>query len=47
MPYLIRSVVSYGFYAFEMVIRFAAILGVVGISTIGQLLSVDYKPIEN
>ena len=42
MPYLFKSIISYGFYAFEMVIRFAAILGVVGIVTIGSLLN-DYK----
>ena len=43
MPYLFKSIISYGVYAFEMVIRFAAILGVVGIVTIGSLLSDTYK----
>ncbi|CAM9151541.1 ABC transporter permease [Mycoplasma marinum] len=43
-PHLIKSIVSYGVYAFEMVIRFAAILGVVGIATVGSLLSDKYKP---
>lgn len=38
-PYLTKRIVSYGFYSFEMVVRFAAILGVVGISTIGWLLN--------
>lgn len=38
-PYLVKRIVSYGFYSFEMVVRFAAILGVVGISTIGWLLN--------
>lgn len=41
-PYLIKRIVSYGFYSFEMVVRFAAILSIVGISTIGQLLADQY-----
>jgi len=44
MPYLFKSIISYGVYAFEMVIRFAAILGVVGIVTIGALLKDIYAP---
>lgn len=38
-PYLIRRIVSYGFYSFEMVVRFAAILAVIGISSIGTPLN--------
>lgn len=41
-PYLAKTIISYGVYSFEMVIRFAAILGVVGISTIGILMSDTY-----
>ncbi|MBN4089651.1 PhnE/PtxC family ABC transporter permease [Mycoplasma enhydrae] len=46
-PYLIKRIVSYGFYSFEMVVRFAAILSIVGISTIGQLLSDQYATEAN
>ncbi|QJG66914.1 PhnE/PtxC family ABC transporter permease [Mycoplasma phocoenae] len=42
LPYLSRRIVSYGFYSFEMVVRFAAILSIVGISTIGQLMADEY-----
>ena len=45
-PYLMRSIMYYGVYAFEMVIRFATILGVVGITTIGALLSDKYRKID-
>ncbi|CRH45926.1 ABC-type phosphate/phosphonate transport system, permease component [Mycoplasmopsis arginini] len=41
-----KRIVSYGFYSFEMVVRFAAILSIVGIGTIGQLLSDQYA-VEN
>ncbi|MGX9372656.1 PhnE/PtxC family ABC transporter permease [Mycoplasma sp. 3398] len=47
LPYLIKRIVSYGFYSFEMVVRFAAILSIVGISTIGQLLSDQYAITDN
>ncbi|MBN0970689.1 PhnE/PtxC family ABC transporter permease [Mycoplasma phocoeninasale] len=46
-PYLIKRIFSYGFYSFEMVIRFAAILSIVGISTIGELLADNYATINN
>lgn len=46
-PYLIKRIISYGFYSFEMVIRFAAILSIVGIGTIGQLLSDQYATEDN
>lgn len=46
LPYLMKRIVSYGFYSFEMVVRFAAILSIVGIGTIGQLLSDQYA-VEN
>ncbi|WP_373438534.1 PhnE/PtxC family ABC transporter permease [Metamycoplasma equirhinis] len=45
-PYLSKRIVSYGFYSFEMVVRFAAILSIVGIPTIGQLLSDNYASID-
>ena len=45
-PYLTKRIFSYGFYSFEMVVRFAAILGIVGISTIGDLLQ-DYSDSQN
>ncbi|PZV99250.1 PhnE/PtxC family ABC transporter permease [Metamycoplasma auris] len=47
LPYLMKRIVSYGFYSFEMVIRFAAILSIVGIGTIGQLLSDQYATENN
>ncbi|ENY68642.1 Hypothetical protein, predicted transmembrane protein [Metamycoplasma auris 15026] len=47
LPYLMKRIVSYGFYSFEMVIRFAAILSIVGIPTIGQLLSDQYALPDN
>ncbi|AXE60595.1 alkylphosphonate ABC transporter permease [[Mycoplasma] phocae] len=46
-PYLIKRIFSYGFYSFEMVVRFAAILSIVGISTIGELLADNYATINN
>ncbi|WP_027120444.1 PhnE/PtxC family ABC transporter permease [Mycoplasmopsis lipofaciens] len=42
LPYLSKRIFSYGFYSFEMVVRFAAILSVVGISTVGSLLTSEY-----
>ncbi|MCV3743367.1 ABC transporter permease subunit [Ureaplasma sp. ES3154-GEN] len=36
MPYLNKRIFAYGFYSFEMVVRFAAILSIVGIPTIGE-----------
>ncbi|MBU4691304.1 PhnE/PtxC family ABC transporter permease [Mycoplasma zalophi] len=42
LPYLIKRIVSYGFYSFEMVVRFAAILSIIGIATIGQLMADEY-----
>ncbi len=42
-PQYSRKLVTYGIYTFEIVIRFAAILGVVGIATIGQLMNDDYS----
>ncbi|QSF13865.1 ABC transporter permease [Mycoplasma sp. Mirounga ES2805-ORL] len=47
LPYLIRRIVTYGLYSFEMVVRFAAILEVVGIQTIGTLLNDDYATPNN
>lgn len=47
LPYLMKRIVSYGFYSFEMVVRFAAILSIVGIGTIGQLLSDQYAVEHN
>ncbi|MBN0919216.1 PhnE/PtxC family ABC transporter permease [[Mycoplasma] gypis] len=46
-PYLLKRIISYGFYSFEMVVRFAAILSIVGISTIGTLLIDDYGTPDN
>ncbi|MCC3161063.1 MAG: ABC transporter permease subunit [Mollicutes bacterium PWAP] len=42
-PYLSRSILSYGVYAFEITIRFSAILGLVGIQSVGLLISSDYQ----
>ncbi|UUD36901.1 Phosphate-import permease protein phnE [Mycoplasmopsis californica] len=47
LPYLSKRISSYGFYSFEMVVRFAAILSAVGITTIGQLLSDNYATPDN
>ncbi|QKT05710.1 ABC transporter permease [Mycoplasma sp. OR1901] len=47
LPYLIKRIVSYGFYSFEMVVRFAAILSIIGISTIGQLMADEYAVPNN
>lgn len=47
LPYLIKRIVSYGLYSFEMVVRFAAILSVVGIETIGTLLTDQYATTNN
>lgn len=47
LPYLIKRIVSYGLYSFEMVVRFAAILSVVGIETIGTLLIDQYATTNN
>ncbi|WP_051599915.1 PhnE/PtxC family ABC transporter permease [Mycoplasma elephantis] len=42
LPYLMKRIVTYGLYTFEMVVRFAAILEVVGIETIGSLMNDKY-----
>ncbi|MBU4693211.1 ABC transporter permease subunit [Mycoplasma sp. CSL7491-lung] len=47
LPYLLKRIVSYGFYSFEMVVRFAAILSIIGISTIGQLMADEYAVPNN
>ncbi|WP_051675955.1 PhnE/PtxC family ABC transporter permease [Ureaplasma canigenitalium] len=45
MPYLNKRIFAYGFYSFEMVVRFAAVLSIVGIPTIGE--SVDnYQEVD-
>lgn len=46
LPFLFRKAISYGVYCFEIVIRFATILGMVGIPTIGSLLTSKYKEIN-
>lgn len=46
LPFLVRKAISYGVYSFEIVIRFATILGMVGIPTIGSLLTSKYKEIN-
>ncbi|WKX02460.1 PhnE/PtxC family ABC transporter permease [Candidatus Mycoplasma mahonii] len=45
LPFLMKKALSYGLYAFEIVIRFATILGVINISTIGMLLSDRYSDV--
>ncbi|QJR43938.1 PhnE/PtxC family ABC transporter permease [Mycoplasma miroungirhinis] len=47
LPYLMKRIVSYGFYSFEMVVRFAAILSIIGIATIGQLMADEYAVPRN
>ena len=45
VPIIMKKIVSYSLYSFEIVVRFATILGVVGIATIGVLLKDNYSPI--
>ncbi|MCV3753956.1 PhnE/PtxC family ABC transporter permease [Ureaplasma zalophigenitalium] len=44
LPYLNKRIFAYGFYSFEMVVRFAAILSIVGIPTIGESISNYQEP---
>lgn len=45
-PYLSKRIMSYGLYSFEMVIRFAAILSLVGIESIGSWLGEMSQAVE-